>query len=170
MLVRGIRFLHGWYRRSKKIVRSFFYFGKPDVYVHGPIFVGKRRNVKIGKHCSVNRGVIIQAFNDTRIGSGVVLSVNCMLLDGNLDHEGMVENGKRGHIPSYVHIGDQAWIGAGAILLPGVTVGPRSIVAAGSVVSGTFPEGVLIAGNPARVIRKLAYGEPLRRPSQGGGA
>ena len=150
-----MRFGYNWYKRIKKICRSFYYFGRFDVYVHGKIYVGKRKNVKIGQKCSVNRGVVLQGFNDINIGKGVVLSVNSLLLDGNLDHESLVHTGKRDHIPSYVHIGDYAWIGAGAIILPGVSIGDRSIVAAGSVVRSSFPEDVLVAGNPAKVIKRL---------------
>lgn len=54
-----------------------------------------------------------------------------------------------------VHIGDNVWIGAGAVLLPGVTVGENAVVGAGSVVTRDIPAGVLAAGNPCRVIREL---------------
>ena len=155
MFFRGIRFGYNWYKRIKKICRSFYYFGKFDVYVHGKIYIGNRKNIKIGEKCSVNRGVVIQGFNEVIIGKNVVLSVNCILLDGNLDHETLVKTGKRDHIPSYVHIEDYAWIGAGAIVLSGVTIGKRSIVAAGSVVTRSFPADVLVAGNPASIIKKL---------------
>ncbi|MFC1825312.1 acyltransferase [Thermodesulfobacteriota bacterium] len=155
MIIRGIRFGYNWYKRIIKIFRSFYYFGRFDVYVHGKIYVGKRKNIIIGEGCSVNRGVVIQGFNDTKIGKRAVLSVNCILLDGNLDHAGLVKTGKRLHFPSHVHIGDYVWIGAAAIILPGVTIGSRSIVAAGSVVNKSFPEDVLVAGNPAKVIKEL---------------
>jgi len=148
-------FSYNWYKRFKKICRSFYYFRKLDVFVHGKIHVGKRKNITIGEKCSVNRGVVLQGFNDIKIGKQVVISVNCLILDGNLDHEGMIKTGKRDHIPSYVHIGDYAWIGAGAIILPGVSIGDRSIIAAGSVVRHSFPEDVLVAGNPAKVIKRL---------------
>ncbi|MEW6664778.1 MAG: acyltransferase [Thermodesulfobacteriota bacterium] len=155
VVVRGLRFLRNWTKRGKKIARSLYYFGNARVLVHGKIYVGNRHQVKIGRRCSVNRGVVIQAFHDIRIGDGVVLSVNCMLLDGNLDHEKMITTGVRHHIPSFVHLGNYVWVGAGAIILPGVEVGDRSVVAAGAVVNRSFPEDVLIAGNPAQVVRRL---------------
>jgi acetyltransferase-like isoleucine patch superfamily enzyme len=83
------------------------------------------------------------------------LSVNCIILDGNLDHNHLVQTGLRKHVASYVAIGDDVWVGAGAIVLPGVTIGARSIVAAGSVVNKTFPADVLIAGNPAKVVKRI---------------
>ncbi|WP_309246622.1 DapH/DapD/GlmU-related protein [Ramlibacter montanisoli] len=52
-------------------------------------------------------------------------------------------------------IGSDVWIGGGAIILPGVQVGDRAVIGAGSVVSRDIPAGVLAAGNPCRVIRAL---------------
>lgn len=54
-----------------------------------------------------------------------------------------------------VEIGDEAWIGGGAIVCPGVRIGARSVVAAGNVVTRDIPEGVLAAGNPCRVVREI---------------
>lgn len=54
-----------------------------------------------------------------------------------------------------VHIGDDVWIGAGAIVLAGVTVGSRSVIGAGAVVTRDVPPGVVVAGNPARVLRTI---------------
>jgi acetyltransferase-like isoleucine patch superfamily enzyme len=155
MITRAILFAYHLCKRALKIARSLYYFRRWDVYVHGKIQVGKRRNILIGRHCSVNRGVVIQGFSDTRIGERVVLSVNCMILDGNLDHAHLVKTGMRKHVPSHVLIGNDVWVGAGAIVLPGVTIGARSIVAAGSVVNKAFPEDVLIAGNPARAVKPI---------------
>ena len=52
-------------------------------------------------------------------------------------------------------IGDNCWIGAGAIICPGVTIGNNAVVGAGSVVTKSFGDNVVIAGNPAKVIRNL---------------
>ena len=56
-----------------------------------------------------------------------------------------------------IHIGNGTWIGARAIILPGVTIGSRCLVAAGAVVSKDVPDDTLVAGNPARVVRELVY-------------
>jgi maltose O-acetyltransferase len=55
-----------------------------------------------------------------------------------------------------VEIGSDVWVGGGAIILPGVRIGSRSVIGAGSVVSRDIPEGVLAVGNPCRVIRYLS--------------
>ncbi|HWI65406.1 MAG TPA: DapH/DapD/GlmU-related protein [Symbiobacteriaceae bacterium] len=54
-----------------------------------------------------------------------------------------------------VTIGDHVWIGGGAIICPGVTIGENSVIAAGSVVVQNVPPNSLVAGNPGRVIREL---------------
>jgi len=58
-----------------------------------------------------------------------------------------------------VEIGSDVWVGGGALILPGVRVGSRTVIGAGSVVTRDVPDGVLAAGNPCRVIRSLAAGE-----------
>ncbi|MCW3096062.1 MAG: transferase hexapeptide repeat containing protein [Chthonomonadaceae bacterium] len=67
--------------------------------------------------------------------------------------------------PRPVVIEDDAWIGFGSILLPGVRIGAKSIVGAKSVVHTDIPPGVIAAGNPARVIRAIAAGEIVRQES-----
>ena len=52
-------------------------------------------------------------------------------------------------------IGDDVWVGGGAIICPGVHIGSRAVIGAGSVVTREIPEGVFAAGNPCRVIRTL---------------
>ena len=55
-----------------------------------------------------------------------------------------------------VHIGENVWVGSGAIILPGVTIGKNSVIGAGSVVSRSVPENVLALGNPCRVVREIS--------------
>ena len=53
------------------------------------------------------------------------------------------------------HIGDNVWIGGGVTILPGVMIGDNTVVAAASVVTKSFPDNVVVAGNPARIIKHL---------------
>ncbi len=55
-----------------------------------------------------------------------------------------------------VEIGDDVWVGGGAIICPGVRIGSRTVIGAGSVVTRDIPDGVFAAGNPCRVIREIA--------------
>lgn len=71
-----------------------------------------------------------------------------------------------------IHIGKNCWIGAGSVILPGVTVGDGSVIGAGSVVTKDIPSGVVAVGNPCRVLRKIGdrdreyYYKDLRIPPE----
>ena len=60
-----------------------------------------------------------------------------------------------------VYIGENVWVGSGAIILPGVTVGKNSVIGAGSVVTRNIPEGVMAVGNPCRVVREIGEQDEL---------
>src|SRR5216684_4075868 len=59
-----------------------------------------------------------------------------------------------------IEIGSDVWVGGGAIICPGVTIGSKSVIGAGSVVTRDIPDGVFAAGNPCRVIREIAEQSP----------
>lgn len=54
-----------------------------------------------------------------------------------------------------IHVGNNVWIGAGAILLPGVTIGDDTVIGAGSIVTKDIPSGVVAVGNPCRILREI---------------
>lgn len=86
------------------------------------------------------------------LGKGVYIAPNVGLITANhvLDDLDSHDSGKE------IHIGDGCWIGMGAVVLPGVHLGPRTIVAAGAVVTSSFPEGGgVIGGVPAKLLRSL---------------
>lgn len=96
-------------------------------------------------------GAGITIADDVLLGSGVQIYVhNHRFDDPNLP---IID---QGYYPSYpVTIESGSWIGAGAVILPGVTVGRKAVVGAGSIVTRDVPPFTLVAGNPARVIRAI---------------
>lgn len=110
------------------------------------------KNVKIGDHCGINHGVFILGHCRIDIGSYVVLSARCMLIDAGLDKTEFRHKNFPRHVEGPIQIQDGAWIGAGAIILANVTVGKKAIVGAGSVVTRDVPAHSIVAGNPAKVI------------------
>ena len=54
-----------------------------------------------------------------------------------------------------IHIGKNCWIGAGAIILPGITIGDNTVVGAGSIVTKDLPSGVVAVGNPCKILREI---------------
>jgi acetyltransferase-like isoleucine patch superfamily enzyme len=87
------------------------------------------------------------------IGRGTWIASNVGLITAN--HDPLDLNS---HLPGKpVEIGESCWIGMNAVILPGVTLGPHTVVGAGSIVTHSFPDGYcVIAGNPARLVRTLA--------------
>lgn len=101
---------------------------------------------------AVSGGCYIHAAHGINIGKGTIWSFNVAIV--SLDHSiyNLSEPATKGPIT----IGADCWIGAGAVILSGVTLGDRTIVGANSVVTKSFPAGnVIIAGNPAKIIRNI---------------
>ncbi len=112
------------------------------------------RNILVGVETSPGfmPGCYIQAIGQIRIGDYTAIGPNVGIISANHSFDDL-----RTHEISSVEIGRYCWIGMGAVILPGVTLGDFTMVGAGSVVTKSFPEGrCVIAGNPARVIKVLA--------------
>jgi acetyltransferase-like isoleucine patch superfamily enzyme len=122
---------------------------------HGLFKIYRKKNVHVGNHCRFHTGVIIQGRCRVEIEENVVFSPRCMLMDSGLDVMETVKGDGRAHIDSFIHIKRHAWIAAGAIILPGVTVGEHAVVGAGSVVTKDVAPYTIVAGNPAVVIERI---------------
>lgn len=114
--------------------------------------------IRFGDRCFVNVGTTIIAVEEIVVGDDVAFANEVYVMDS--DSHG-VEG--RPHKQAPVRIGDGCWIGARAMILPGVTLGRRVLVAAGAVVTRDVPDDSLVAGNPARVVRSLTYPPGCRR-------
>ncbi len=115
---------------------------------YGIVSAGNFKNIKIGKGVVFNGDVYIQARGKVEIGSNVVLSRNTSIFDAGLDTETLSK-----HVINPVIIGNNCWLGANVIILPGVELGNGVVVAAGSVVTKSFTDNVIIGGNPAVFIK-----------------
>jgi acetyltransferase-like isoleucine patch superfamily enzyme len=94
------------------------------------------------------------------IGDRVAIAQRVLVLLSSHANNSRVGN----HLPPVlgaVTIRDDAWIGAGAVLLPNVTVGEQAVVGAGSIVTKDVPDGAMVAGNPARLLRMVDGREPV---------
>ena len=116
---------------------------KPHVRVKDP------RNLTVGRNCWVGEGAWIDNLAPVTLGDDVCVSQGAYLCTGGHDHTRPTFD----LIARPIAVRDQAWVGARAVLLPGVTVGRGAVVAAGAVVTRDVPPGMIVGGNPARVIK-----------------
>lgn len=129
---------------------------------------------KIGVNCVVEQPLFCTYGYNTTVGDNFFLNVNCKLMDSGkitigsnvfiapnvciITEEHAMDVKQRLQGLEYTHpvtIGDNVWICAGVLVLPGVTIGENSVIGAGSVVTKDVPPNCLAVGNPCRVIRGL---------------
>lgn len=114
------------------------------------------QNIILGDHVTVNDGTIIQSCEGAKVilGNYVTLSYGVKIITGGLiiGSDGVI---KMEHKSKTITLGDFVWIGSGAIILPGVKIGQRAIVAAGSVVTKDVAANTIVGGNPAKIIRVI---------------
>jgi acetyltransferase-like isoleucine patch superfamily enzyme len=111
--------------------------------------------LKIGDRCVIGRGSHIVAHESVEIGDDVWTGPHVYITDQNHGYaDPDTPIGNQFPVNRPVSIGQGSWLGAGAIILPGASIGRNVVVAAGSVVRGVIPDRCVVAGVPARVIRE----------------
>ncbi len=118
------------------------------------VYLGNLKNIKMGAKVKINRDVFFDAFDKITIGSNVGIAFQVSFVTST--HEIGETKARVGNIVGKpITIEDGCWIGARAIIGPGVTIGKSSVIAAGAVVLRSMPSNSVIAGNPARVINRI---------------
>ena len=138
-----------WYSQAKALILF-----RRRIAVFGSFTVIEAGKISIGRDCAINHGVFLNGRSGIRIGDNVILSARCMLVAAMLEPRAFSVVEGRHYIDAPILIDDGCWIGAGAIVLGGVSLGPNCVVGAGAVVTQDFPADTIIAGNPARAIGK----------------
>ena len=105
-----------------------------------PFFTDCGKNIHLGKNVFINAGCRFQDQGGIYIGDGTFIGHNVIL--ATLNHD-LNPNSRADMYPKPIHIGKKVWIGSGAIVLPGVSIGDNSVIAAGSVVTKNVPENVV---------------------------
>jgi len=110
-------------------------------------------NIKIGDNVSVNPFTVIYGIGDVRIGSGVRIATSVTIIPANhVQGNDKIYLKDAGITKLGIQIEDNVWIGAGARILDGVTIGRNAIIGAGSVVTRDVPPNTKVVGVPARVM------------------
>jgi maltose O-acetyltransferase len=124
------------------------------VWIEPPFWCDYGRNIALGDRVYFNFNCVVLDCAAVTIGSDVFFGPNVQVYAAThpLDH---VVRKSGLELARPIEVGADVWVGGGAILCPGVRVGARSVIGAGSVVTRDVPEGVVAAGNPCRVVRHL---------------
>ena len=137
----------------RRILRELFGQGGDSVWMQPPFFCDYGANIELGERVFFNFNCVVLDVCRVRIGSfslfGPAVQIYTPMHPMDAALRRKQEYGKP------VEIGADVWVGGGAIILPGVTIGSRAVIGAGSVVTRNIPDSVFAAGNPCRVIREI---------------
>ncbi|UJH90298.1 sugar O-acetyltransferase [Antarcticibacterium sp. 1MA-6-2] len=125
-----------------------------DLYLQPPFYCDYGFNMKVGKRVFFNFNCVVLDVAPVSIGSRTMFGPNVQIYTAThpLDHK---ERSSGVEYAKSIVIGEDVWIGGSAVICPGVTIGDRSVIGAGSVVTKDIPEDVFAASNPCKVIRVL---------------
>jgi maltose O-acetyltransferase len=137
----------------RRVLQMLFGAGGDDAWLQPPFFCDYGFNILLGKRVFFNFNCVVLDECPVRIGDftlfGPAVQICTALHPFSASLRRTLEFGKP------VEIGSDVWVGGGAIICPGVKIGSRSVIGAGSVVTRDIPAGMLAVGNPCRVIREL---------------
>lgn len=143
----------GNWLRAKLCAIIFLKCGK-KIVVRKHAFFGSGCDIEIGDYSEIGLNAYLN--RDVKLGTHVLMGQNVTILTTNHEFEDpntwIHDQGVRDRKP--VVIGDDVWIGANSIILPGINIGKGAIIGAGSVVTKDLPPFAIAVGNPARVIRQ----------------
>ena len=125
-----------------------------ETHIRPPLYVDYGTQLHLGARCFANYGLVALDVAEIRIGDDVQIGPNVQLLTPTHPLDRDLRQAKW-EAARPITIGDNVWLGGGAIVLPGVTIGAHTVVGAGSVVTRDLPAEVVAVGNPARVVRRL---------------
>ena len=141
-------------KRQALLKEMFAEIGE-DCYIEPPLHSNwAGRHVHFGNGVYANFSVTLVDDTHSYVGDHTMFGPNVTVATaGHPILPELREQGYQYNAP--IHIGKNCWIGAGAVILPGVTIGDNTVVGAGSIVTRDLPEDVVAVGNPCRVLRKI---------------
>lgn len=141
-------------KRSAILKKMFAEIGE-NCYIEPPLHTNWGKNTHFGKNIYANFNLTLVDDTDIFVGNYVMFGPNVTVATAGHPIEPNLRR-KVAQFNISVHIGDNVWIGAGAILLPGIHIGENSVIGAGSLVTKDIPANVVAFGNPCRVIREIS--------------
>ncbi|WHY69472.1 sugar O-acetyltransferase [Neobacillus sp. SuZ13] len=140
--------------KRKEILHKLFAEVGANVYIEPPLHANWGRHTHLGNDVYVNFNLTLVDDTDIYIGNNVLIGPNVTIDAGTHPiHPELRRKSAQYNLP--VVIEDNVWIGAGAIILPGVRIGENTVIGAGSVVTKDIPANVIAIGSPCRIMREI---------------
>ena len=138
----------------KKILRKLLGKVSDSAVILSPFNCDYGYNISVGENFFSNYNCTILDGTKVTFGDNVFIAPNCCF--STAGHAIDAEQRNKGlEIAWKITVGDNVWIGANVVVLPGVTIGSNTVIGAGSVVTKDIPSGVIAVGNPCRVMREI---------------
>ncbi len=142
------------HEQRRRILRELFASGGDSVWMQPPFFCDYGTNILLGERVFFNFNCVVLDVAPVRIGDYTLFGPAVQIYTAMHPMNAALRRQQEFARP--IEIGPDVWVGGGAIICPGVRIGARAVVGAGSVVTRDIPEGVLAAGNPCRVLREIS--------------
>jgi len=142
-------------KRRQEILHQFLAEIGDNCYIEPPLYANWGKHTHLGHSVYANYNLTL--VDDTHIYIGDYVQIGPNVTIATAGHPIEPQRRKKAvqfNIP--VHIGNNAWIGANSVVLPGVSIGENSVIGAGSVVTKDIPSNVVAVGNPCRVLRPIS--------------
>ena len=137
----------------RRIVTELFGKGGESVWIQPPFFCDYGSNILLGERVFFNFNCVVLDVCAVVIGDYTLFGPAVQIYTAM--HPMNAERRRKQEYAKPIEIGSDVWVGGGAIICPGVTIGSKSVIGAGSVVTRDVPTGVFAAGNPCKVIREI---------------
>lgn len=137
----------------RRLVKELFGKGGDSVWLQPPFYCDYGSNIFLGERVFFNFNCVILDVCPVTIGDFTMFGPACQIYTAT--HPMNAELRRKQEFAKPIEIGSDVWVGGGVILCPGIKIGSKSVIGAGSVVTREIPPGVFAAGNPCRVIREI---------------
>lgn len=140
--------------KQQEIMKGLLGYVKGSFIITAPFWCDYGYNIELGENFYTNHNCVILDAARVSFGDNVFIAPNCGFYTAG--HPLDAEQRNRGLEYAYpITIGNNVWIGGGVQVMPGVSIGDNTVIGSGSIVTKDIPGGVIAAGNPCKILRKI---------------